>query len=91
MQGWVVTCDLRPHMRLINRTHDFYTLSNLHSHSCDPLQHNAGGAPPLEAKPGERRLRRVITWTGQDGQQYTRELIITDKTGEREMCVRWFT
>lgn len=34
---------------------------------------------PLEARPGERRIRRIIKWTGADGVTYKREVIINDK------------
>jgi hypothetical protein len=45
----------------------------------------AGSAPPSGGKggpkPGERRIRRIILWTGADGQQHRREVIFTDKAG----------
>lgn len=40
-----------------------------------------GGPAVLEAKPGERRIRRLIRWADAEGRQRTRELVLTDKTG----------
>jgi hypothetical protein len=38
-------------------------------------------AAPGEPKEGDRRIRRLITWTAPDGTQRSREVIYTDKNG----------
>lgn len=40
--------------------------------------HKGSGGP----KPGERRVRRIINWTDVGGVQHTREIILSDTTGE---------
>lgn len=37
------------------------------------------GKPKLEAKPGERRIKRTIVFMGTDGSRQTRTIIYTDK------------
>jgi hypothetical protein len=47
-----------------------------------PAPSPGSGPTVLEAKPGERRIRRLITWTDDaTGDQRSRELIISDKSG----------
>lgn len=42
----------------------------------------SGPAPKLEAKNGEKRIRRIITWTdAATGETRRREVVISDKTG----------
>ncbi len=55
----------------------FSALPHVRAHMHTHARTRQGGGP----RPGDRRVRRIITWTDSDGVQQTREIILTDKTG----------
>jgi hypothetical protein len=49
----------------------------------------AGAAGQAGPKPGDRRVRRIISWMDSYGVQRSREIILSDKAGEWDECARY--